>query len=153
MGVNKSRRPELAPYFETPLQMIREARVPLSAAQLQAMFAAPVSILPAPGAGFALIIDQCEVEIIAGGTAFTGGGAISFVYHGVSGSNPHSGSIPATALTTAVGTTVIELGPPTPTNGLTIPANTGLDITNATAAFASGNGSAVALVQYRIIQL
>jgi hypothetical protein len=150
MGVNKSKRPELAPYYTSPLQTFREARVVLTAAQLEAMYTTPVSILPAPGAGYALIVDHVTLAIIAGGTAFTGGGAISFVYHGGS-VPPHAGSVPASALTGASGTTLSLLGPAVATNGTTVPANTGVDITNATQAFASGNGSAVVLIQYRVI--
>jgi len=150
MGYNKSKRPELAGYYATMLQQIREARVPLTAAQLEAMYAAPVSILPAPGAGYMIVVDRIELEITAGGTAFTAGGAISFVYHGGSVS-PHGSNIPASDLTGAAGTATYQLPPAS--SVIVPPANTGIDITNATQAFASGNGSAVALVQYRIILL
>jgi hypothetical protein len=152
MGVEKLKRPVLAPYYTSALQAIREARVPLTAAQLEAMYATPVSILPAPGTGYAIVVEQVTLELIAGGSAFTAGGAISLVYHG--GSTPvHAGSVPAADLTGASGTSLVELGGAVATNGTTIPANTGVDITNATQAFASGNGSVVVLIQYRIIEL
>jgi hypothetical protein len=150
MGVEKIKRPVLTAYPETMLQQLREARVPLTAAQLEAMYAAPVSILPAPGAGYMIVVDQIELEIIAGGTAFTAGGAISLVYHGGSVS-PHASSIPAADLTGASGTAIYQLPPITAV--IAVPANTGIDITNATQAFASGNGSGIVLIQYRIVLL
>jgi hypothetical protein len=150
MGVEKVKRPLLAPFYTTPSEQIREARVPLTAAQLEAMNATPVSLIPAPGAGYALIVDRVELEIIAGATPFTGGGVITFPYHGTS-VLPHSSSIPAADLTGAAGTAIYQLPPPTAV--ISPPANTGIDITNAAAPFAAGNGSAVALIQYRIIDL
>lgn len=150
MGVNKSKRAELAPHYLTGTQQIKADRVPLTAAQLEAMNGTPVSIVPAPGAGMVLIVDSIELEIIAGGSAFTGGGVITFVYHGGS-INPHSSSIPAADLTGASGTAVYQLPPPSAV--IAPPANTGIDITNATTAFAAGNGSAVVLIQYRIVTL
>jgi hypothetical protein len=157
MGIDKLYAPVLAPGFKIAQpdgshSDILSARVTLTTAQLEAMYATPVSVLPAPGSGFAIVVEQIQLEIIAGGTAFTAGGAIEFVYHGTS-TNPVNGSVPAADLTGASGTTLIGLGPAAVNNGTTIPAGTGVDITNATQAFASGNGSAIVLIQYRMVQL
>jgi hypothetical protein len=169
MGYEKFKRPILAPGFQesattpNPLggiqstelapHVLRTAVVTLSAAQLEAMFATPVSILPAPGAGFAIIVKEIEFELIGGSVSFTGGGAITFPYHG-SGTASHTGSIPTSGVNVSPSTTTItELGQLAGSNGTVIPANTGVDITNATAAFASGNGTAKVFMEYRIIQL
>ena len=58
------------------------------------------SILPAPAAGQVLVIDQIIAQMKPGGTQFTGGGAVSFQYHGT-GVVPHSGNIPAATITSA----------------------------------------------------
>ena len=121
-----------------------------TAAQLEAMYATPISILPAPGQGFAIIVKELVFELIGGATPFSGGGGIVFPYHGTS-VYPHTSSIPADVATDADTTTIAELGllqAPT-----VIPPNTGIDITNATAAFAGGNGTAKVFIQYRIITL
>jgi hypothetical protein len=157
MGIDKLYRPVLAPGFKIQQpdgshSDIQSARVFLSAAQLMEMYVSPVPILLAPSSGYAIVVELVEFEIIEGGTAFTAGGTISLVYHGTN-TPVHAGSILASDLTGASGTTLIGLGPSVATNGITIPAGTGVDITNATQAFATGNGAAVVLIQYRIVEL
>lgn len=126
----------------------------LTAAQLIAMNGAAVNVIPAPGAGLAIIVDGILFEFTTGSVAFTGGGAVSFQYHGTS-TPVHAGSVPASVVTSgaAAGTqTLTELGPAVAANGTTVPVNTGVDITNATAAFAAGNGTAKAQIRYRVVQ-
>ena len=53
----------------------------------------PVDIMPAPAAGQVLVTDQIIAQMKPGGTKFTGGGAVTFQYHGT-GINPHSGQHP-----------------------------------------------------------
>ena len=108
--------------------LLQKAVVTLTAAQIMAMYAAPQSVLPAPAPGQVLVIDQIIVQTKPGATQFTGGGAVSFQYHG-------TGVVPP------------------PTGVVQAPAATGLDILNATAAFATGNGSLVVTVFYSIITL
>lgn len=124
----------------------------LTAAQLQAMFGAPVPIVAAPGAGKAIIVREIAFEMIASATAYTGGGAVSLVYHGTS-TAVHAGSVPASVVTAGAGTTVTELGIAVGANGTTVPANTGVDITNASAAFATGTGTAKVHIWFNIITL
>jgi hypothetical protein len=128
------------------------AQVTLTAAQLQAMYAAPVSILPAPAAGKLLIIDAIAFQFKHGATQFTGGGAVSFVYHGTA-VTPHTGSV-AAAVVTAAADDVQYLGPNTSAAiDLQTAVNIGLDIKNATAAFATGNGTAIVTVWYSVLTL
>lgn len=126
--------------------------VALTAAQIIAMEATPVSVIAAPGAGLAIVVDSILFEMTTTSTQFTGGGAVSFVYHGGSVA-VHAGSIPATVVTTTAGTSYTVLGPAVATNGTTVPANTGVDITNATAPFAAGTGTAKVRIRYHIITL
>ena len=130
------------------------ASVALSAANLIAMGTTPVSILSAPGSGKVIVPSLIVFEMTRTSTAFTGGGAVSFQYHTTTTSVPHSGSIPATVVTTGgAGTAVIMLGPNVGSNGLVLPVNEGIDITNATAAFAAGTGTANVFFYYRVITL
>jgi hypothetical protein len=130
------------------------ATVALSAAQLIAMGTVPVSILAAPGAGKAILVEQILFEMTRTGTAFTGGGALNFQYHTTTTSVPHAGTIPATLVTTGgAGSAQTALGMNVGANGLVIPSNEGIDITNATAAFAAGTGTAKVFIKYRIVTL
>jgi hypothetical protein len=92
-------------------------------------------------------------EITRTATAFTGGGVVSLQYHTTTTSVPHAGTIAASVVTGAAGTVQTYLGPNVGANGLVIPANEGIDITNATAAFAAGTGTAKVFVKYRVVTL
>ena len=154
MGIEKHNRAIKAPAFVSTNDpnAMQLASVALTAAQIIAMSATPVSILPAPGAGKALVVNDIVVEAKTTSTQFTGGGAVSCVYHG-GATACHAGSVPASVITAAAGTTATQLGPPVATNGTTLPANTGIDVTNATAAFAAGTGTLTVFIHYRIVTL
>ena len=128
------------------------AQVTLTAAQLIAMKTAPVNILPAPGAGKLLVIDAITFQFKHGSTQFTGGGAVTFQYHGTS-VNPHTGSVAAAVLQAATDDT--EYLGPNVGGALDLQSaiNQGLEITNATAAFAAGNGTAIVTVWYSVVTL
>lgn len=123
----------------------------LTSANITGMFATPVAVLPAPGAGKALVINQIVFTMTTTSTAYTGGGAVSFVYHGTA-TNAASGTIAAAVITAGAGTSTTTLGPAGGA-GTTVPANTGIDITNATQAFAAGTGTAKIQIYYSIITL
>lgn len=126
--------------------------VSLTAANLIAMFTTPVSVIAAPGTGKAIIVDTILFEMTTTATQFTGGGAVDFVFHGTSTAT-HTGTIPASIVTTTAGTSNTQLGSPTAANGTTVMANTGVDITNATAAFAAGTGTAKVQIWYSVVTL
>ena len=134
---------------DTDPSLIQKAVVTLTAAQIMAMFGAAVSILPAPAAGQVLVVDQFIVQMKPGATQFTGGGAVSFQYHGTT-IVPHSANIPAATITSAAASENVV---PPPTGVIQPPTATGIDITNATGAFAAGNGSMIVTVFYSIITL
>ena len=129
------------------------AVVALTAAQIIAMGTVPVAILAAPGAGKALIVENILFEITRTATAFTGGGTVNLQYHTTTSSIPHAGTIPAAIVTGGAGTVQSLLGPYSSANALVVPANEGIDITNATAAFATGTGTAKVFVKYRTVTL
>ena len=130
------------------------AAILLTAAQLIAMGTTPVSILPAPGVGKAILVDSITFEMVRTATPFTGGGAINFQYHTTTTSAPVTGTVPAAALTTAgAATTLTLLGDQSSATGTTIPSNEGIDITNTGGAFAAGTGTAKVFIRYRVITL
>jgi len=128
------------------------AQVSLTAANLIAMYTTPVNILPAPGAGKVLIIDAITFQFKHGSSQFTGGGAVSFVFHGTA-VTPHTGTV-AAGVVQAASDDVQYLGPNTSAAvDLQTAINLGLDIKNATAAFAAGNGTAIVTVWYSVLTL
>lgn len=134
----------------------QQARIPLTAAQLIAMYAAPVKLIAAPAANQALVVLSVEFEMTTTATAFTGGGIVLVQYGNTAdgaGTAVHAGSIPATVITAAAGTSITGLWAASGANGLTIPAATGLYISCQTAPFAAGTGAAVVLVEYRVLTL
>ena len=134
----------------------------LTAAQLQAMYAAPAQLIAALAAGAGIVIDQVLFEMKATATAFTGGGPVSLQYgttvHG-GGVSTHSGSVPSSVVNAAsAGNTLTMLGPNTAANGTTIPndgtnANSGIYISNTGAPFAAGTGTAIVTVYGSFVTL
>lgn len=132
-------------------------QVTLTAANLIAMYTTPVAIVPAPGAGVALVVSQILFQLKATSTAFSGGGIVVFQYdttaHGA-GTLVHAGSIPATVVNAgSAGSTVTGLWAASGSNGLTVPANKGIYISNQTGVFAAGTGTAIVTISYDILTL
>lgn len=123
----------------------------VSAAQIIAMNGAPVNLIAAPPAGYCIIVDNIMIEMNRTATAFTGGGAVNLQYTGAA--QAHTGTLPAAVVTTGgAGTVLTQLGPATGASGTTVPTATGIDITNATGAFAAGTGTMKVMIDYRIIK-
>jgi len=134
----------------------QQAQLALTAAQLKAMYAAPVQILAAPGAGLAIVVQEILFELTTTATAFANGGIVGFQYDStanLAGTLVHGGSIPAAVITAGAGTTVTGLWAAPGANGLTIPANKGLFISNQTAAFITGTGTAKVWISYGLLTL
>ena len=130
----------------------------LTAAQINGMYAAPIPLVSAPGAGFGLIADSIYLEGVWGTVAFAAGAAIALQYastvHGA-GTNALSTTVPATFLTTFAAnqyTTVISAD-------IAVVAsanftNVGLYLSNITQAFTTGTGCSVNYaVTYRIVPM
>lgn len=113
------------------------AQVTLSAAQLTTLHSAPPSIVAAPGAGLAVILDALLFQFKFGTTQFTNGGAVSAVYHGAS-TNLLSGSIAQATVQGGVNAT-ISAG--SLAAALAVSTNTGIDLLAAGADFAGGGDS------------
>ncbi len=138
---------EAAPVW-SPLEPVPYA---VTSANILAMNGAPVTLIAAPPAGYCVIVYSILFEMVTTTTQYAGGGAVSFVYHG-GATAVHSGSIPATVINAGAGTSLTLLGSPSASNGTTVPTATGVDITNATAAFTTGTGTAKAFIAYSIIK-
>lgn len=121
------------------------AQITLTAADLTTLKTVPVTLIKAPTtANVAIQVTRAVFQFKYGGVAFTGGGAVSLVYHGAT-ANLLSGSV-AAATVTGTADSAVSLGAPAAATVLT-PA-TGIDLLAATADFAAGNSTALVTVWY-----
>lgn len=127
--------------------------VALSAADLIAMYAAPVVIVPAVQ-GKAIVVDSVDFVITRTSTAFTGGGVVAVQYAATAngGGTATHATIAATVVTGAAGTTYTARIPVVQSDIASASiSGIGLYISNATAAFAAGTGTAVCTVRYHLV--
>lgn len=121
--------------------------VALTSANLQAMYTTPVTVVAAPGAGYALAFKSAVLIYDSTATVYTGGGVITINYGG--GGAAQSSNLAATFLTGA-GDKVFNLEKLNAASGLTMPVNTALVITNASGAFATGTGVCRLQITYTV---
>lgn len=119
----------------------------LSAADIIAMYTTPVTVLAAPGSGKAIVVDRFVFNFDYGTTQFTGGGNITLKYSGG-----------ATITSTMANTKVQAASDSIATVGalateVTVSSNTAVQITNASAAFAAGDGTAKLTVYFSVINV
>jgi len=124
-------------------------RVPLTAAQITTLHSAPVSLVSAPGAGKAVIFHWLTFQFTFGTTQFTGGGAVTPVYHGATTDLSGTTGVAAATITGAASAT--KLLPTVAQAGIT--ANAGVDLLAATADFAAGDSTAVVTISYSVVKL
>lgn len=123
-------------------------QVALTAAQIIAMGTTPVSLIAAPGAGKAIIVDDITFKMVTTATAFTGGGAVEFRYTDASGAKV-SADVAAAVVTAGAGTSFTNVRGIEAS--LTAVANAAIVVRNPTAAFAAGTGTAVVSIDYHIV--
>lgn len=133
------------------LSIAQQATGTLSAANIIAMNGAPITLVAAPGAGFAVIFGGAIFEFIGTSTQFTGGGAVQIQYHGQA-TNLMASTIAATTIQ-ANATAILNFLPVQTASGTVATANLGLDITNATGAFAAGTGTMKYWIDYQVVTL
>lgn len=126
----------------------------LTAANIIAMYTTPVALIAAQGAGKSIVVTKLVFTITRTSTAFTGGGAAIVQYGSTAnggGTQALDSTLAATVITGAAGATVSARNGAVISDlaGATI-QNAGLYISNATAVFAAGTGTAAVDVWYVI---
>lgn len=138
------------PVWETD---VVSASVSLTAADLIAMYTTPVAIVAAVP-GKAIILDSMEFDITRTSTAFTGGGVVAVQYAATANGagTATTATIAATVVTGAAGRTITARIPVVQSDIATASiTGVGLYISNQTAAFAAGTGTAVVKVKYHLV--
>jgi hypothetical protein len=130
---------------------LRNAKVSLTSAQILGMNAAPVELIAALGANKIVVIEDIVFEMNRTATAYAAGGAVEFRYTDGSGAKV-SADIAASVVTTGgAGTEYNKVGGRI--DSLTPVVNAAVVITNATAAFTTGTGTARVFLKYRILDV
>lgn len=129
--------------------LVKYTKVSLSAANINGMFAAPVTLIAAPAAGKVILVHGLVFTITRTATSFANGGAVSIEY--ATGADDVVATIASTVITGAAGTTVTTRVSANVSDiaAANIQAKA-IQITNATAAFDTGTGTAVVELWYSI---
>lgn len=128
----------------------------LTSAQLEAMYATPISLIAAPGSGKAIIVDKFELEYVYVTTAYaTNAGSAQLTY----GSSAHAAAnvaslgVAFTGLTDQTASTTSAAGGSLVGLANTAISNVAVYISNTTAALATGDGTAKWNIWYKVITL
>lgn len=125
--------------------LIQRISVPLTAVQLKAM-TTPIIVIPAPGVGLTLVLMSVLFTMARTATAYANGGAVVLQY--TTGTVAAINTIAAAVLTTAGAATTNTFRDPIDAAAV---ANDSIEITNATAPFITGTGTASLDIVYRIV--
>lgn len=130
----------------------------LSSANIQAMYGAPIVLIPAPGANRVIVVEKFTCQLQFNAAQYTGGGAVGLQY-GAAAANPHLAG-PAASATFANGANVnlraaqsqlVSVAGAANDLQLAGLANTAVCISNDTAAFAAGNSVVNWYIKYSVL--
>ncbi len=142
-------------YTQLALDVAASATVALTAAQVNGMYATPVQLLPAPGAGKLIIVDSILWDIAFVSAQYAAGGAIAAQYgNTIHGAGPAaSGTLAAASLNGVVASGFLSNAGSAGLLNVTAAAseNTAVFISNATAAFTTGDSTVNLYIRYRIV--
>jgi hypothetical protein len=126
--------------------------VALDTAAVTGMFAAPETILAAPGAGYSYVVHRAVLQLNVGFIQFANGGDVNLCY-GTTQTDLASATIAAAFVNGAADAVIAVDGDINTTTGLalSVTENAALSLTNATGAFDTGNGDLVVYVWYSIV--
>jgi hypothetical protein len=111
--------------------------------------ATPVSLIPAPGAGKIIIVDSILFKMVRTATAYANGGAVEFRYTDGSGAKVTADVAAALITTGGAGTAYAHVAGIEAS--ITPVANAAIIVTNATAPYITGTGTAQVSIRYRIV--
>ena len=131
--------------------LVQTATVALSSADILHASGILKALVAAPGVGLAIFPLWLLLEMTCTSTAYANGGAVSPVYHGATAALTGN-TVPATVVNGSVGTTYTLLSLGAQSNGLTLTANTGIDLYSGTA-FITGTGTASVQIGYITLTL
>lgn len=129
-------------------------QVPISSAQILALFGTSVQLVPAPGAGNVIIVDSWTNKMVTTATQYANGGVVGVQYDSTvngAGVLAVTGTLAAALVNAAAATAFQQFGPTAVAVGTVVPVNKGIFLSNATAAFITGTGTMQVTLKYRIL--
>ena len=133
--------------------LIQYAKVAMTAAQWNGMYAAPFLLVAAPGANKLIVVKQVALAMTFVSAAYAAGGVVGLQYDStVHGAGAAASSTEAAADFFAAASTTFELNGGMSTGApFTTSVNKGLYISNLTGAFTTGDGTWNINVWYSVI--
>jgi hypothetical protein len=133
--------------------VLSHARVAMTAAQWNGMYAAPFLLVAAPGANKINIVEQIVLGMTFVSAAYAAGGVVGAQYgNTVHGAGSPASSTEAAADFFAAASTVFRLGSGLGTGAaFTNGVNAGIYLSNLTGAFTTGDGTWIVDVYYRTV--
>lgn len=134
-------------------QLIRQyVSVPITAAQFNGMYAAPIELVPAAGASTLLVLDQLQLVMTYNSAAYAAGGVAAVQYDAtINGAGVIASTTLAAATFQSTASTTYTMNAGVVALPFTTTANKGLYLSNITGAFTTGDSPMVAHVWYRTI--
>ena len=130
---------------------ISTAVIPLTLAQILAANTTPVTIVPAPGAGYFVDVNDCVFNFIYGSAAYAGGGTVGLNYTNAAGPAA-TGTVAASVLTSLAANRVEKVLDVAVDQASSAVLNKPVVYTNGTAVFTGGTGgSGLVVCSYKII--
>ena len=128
--------------------LVQTVQVSVSSVDILALNATPKTLVAAPGAGKAIVVDSITLKMVTTSTQYANGGALEFRYTDASGAK----------VTADVADTVVKAGAGTsysvvPGVAVTAVANAPIVLDNATAPFITGTGTATVVVNYHVVSV
>lgn len=118
---------------------------PLTSANILALNATPITLVAAPGSGKCTFVNRIAMKMITTATTYANGGALEFRYTNASGTKV-TADIAAGVVTAAAATSFTSVGGIEAS--LTGVTNAVICVSNATAPFITGTGTAVIVTEY-----
>lgn len=133
--------------------VLQHARVTLTAAQWNGMYATPVQLIAAPGANKINVIEQVTLGMTFVSAAYAAGGVVGIQYGSTAhGAGPVASTTEAAADFFAGASTMFRLGSGLSTGApFSTTANAALYISNLTGAFTTGDSTWIIDVYYRTV--
>lgn len=131
----------------------KSVTVALTDTQIKGMYAAPVQLVAAPGAGKLILVDRVVLSVTFVAAQYAAGGVITAQYDStINGAgSAASGTIAAATLNGIAASTQLSVNGASVIAANTACINKGIYLSNQTAAFTTGDSTVSATVYYKII--
>lgn len=130
----------------------KTATITMSAADIIAMYVTPKELVAAPGSGLMLLLDEVAFAFTYNSVQFTGGGAVRIQYGGDTTNIMPTMNLDSPINAAATFYRQFNTKASAASGAIPIP-NASLQLTNASAAFATGNSTMKIFIKYRIVTL